>query len=87
MTRINTGKYNKRHEAQRRVGFAWAAFDKLSYILRSNVPTYLKRKFTSSVFCWNIRMKRRLWQRHKVWQINCFNSSTNHGACKVLREP
>lgn len=41
---IKIGKDNQTHEISRRIGLTWAAFGKLGYILRSNVPMCLKRK-------------------------------------------
>ncbi|CAG9834558.1 unnamed protein product, partial [Diabrotica balteata] len=41
---IKISRDNQTHEIQRRIGLTWAAFGKLSHILKSSIPMYLKRK-------------------------------------------
>ncbi|XP_030747772.1 transcription factor IIIB 90 kDa subunit-like [Sitophilus oryzae] len=41
---ITIGRDNQTHEIQRRVGLTWAAFGKLRYVLKSDLPMCLKRK-------------------------------------------
>lgn len=41
---LRIGRDNQTCEISRRIGLAWAAFGKLQYIFKTNIPTCLKRK-------------------------------------------